>query len=50
MGTIGYGYGSEWHLLRYLGYHQIQTISAKEGLFFTTKSTSQPRISSSNIN
>jgi hypothetical protein len=21
MGTIGYGYGSEWHLLRYLGYH-----------------------------
>ncbi len=22
MGTIGYGYGSEWHLLRYLGYHR----------------------------
>ena len=32
MGTIGYGYGSEWHLLRYLGYHrglltkQVQTL------------------------
>lgn len=22
MGTIGYGYGSEWHLLRCLGYHR----------------------------
>ncbi len=22
MGRIGYGYGSEWHLLRYLGYHR----------------------------
>ena len=22
MGEIGYGYGSEWHLLRYLGYHR----------------------------
>jgi len=22
MGQIGYGYGSEWHLLRYLGYHR----------------------------
>lgn len=22
MGDIGYGYGSEWHLLRYLGRHQ----------------------------
>jgi hypothetical protein len=22
MGTIGYGYGSEWHMLRYLGYHR----------------------------
>src|SRR4051794_23210402 len=22
MGTIGYSYGSEWHLLRYLGYHR----------------------------
>jgi hypothetical protein len=22
MGTIGHGYGSEWHLLRYLGYHR----------------------------
>jgi hypothetical protein len=22
MGKIGYGYGSEWHLLRYLGYHR----------------------------
>ncbi|MBE2222673.1 MAG: hypothetical protein IAF02_14085 [Anaerolineae bacterium] len=22
MGTIGMGYGSEWHLLRYLGYHR----------------------------
>ena len=22
MGTIGYGYGSEWHFLRYLGYHR----------------------------
>jgi hypothetical protein len=22
MGTIGYTYGSEWHLLRYLGYHR----------------------------
>ena len=22
MGIIGYGYGSEWHLLRYLGYHR----------------------------
>lgn len=22
MSTIGYGYGSEWHLLRYLGYHR----------------------------
>lgn len=24
MGTIGYGYGSEWHLLRYLGYHRTE--------------------------
>lgn len=24
MGTIGYGYGSEWHLLRYLGYHRSE--------------------------
>jgi len=24
MSTIGYGYGSEWHLLRYLGYHRSQ--------------------------
>lgn len=22
MGKIGHGYGSEWHLLRYLGYHR----------------------------
>lgn len=22
MGKIGYGYGSEWHLLRFLGYHR----------------------------
>ena len=22
MGKIGYTYGSEWHLLRYLGYHR----------------------------
>jgi hypothetical protein len=22
MGKIGYGYGSEWHMLRYLGYHR----------------------------
>lgn len=22
MGKVGYGYGSEWHLLRYLGYHR----------------------------
>jgi len=22
MAKIGYGYGSEWHLLRYLGYHR----------------------------
>ena len=22
MGTIGHGYGSEWHMLRYLGYHR----------------------------
>jgi hypothetical protein len=22
MGEIGYGYGSEWHLLRYPGYHR----------------------------
>lgn len=22
MSTIGYGYGSEWHMLRYLGYHR----------------------------
>ena len=22
MSTIGFGYGSEWHLLRYLGYHR----------------------------
>jgi len=22
MGEIGFGYGSEWHLLRYLGYHR----------------------------
>ena len=22
MGRIGYGYGSEWHLLRYMGYHR----------------------------
>jgi hypothetical protein len=22
MGKIGYGFGSEWHLLRYLGYHR----------------------------
>lgn len=24
MGTIGHGYGSEWHLLRYLGYHRAE--------------------------
>ncbi|MFQ5401456.1 MAG: hypothetical protein ACE5E7_17895 [Anaerolineae bacterium] len=23
MGKMGYGYGSEWHLLRHLGYHRI---------------------------
>jgi len=23
MGKIGYGYGSEWHLLRHLGYHRV---------------------------
>ena len=22
MGKIGHGYGNEWHLLRYLGYHR----------------------------
>ena len=22
MGKIGFGYGSEWHLLRHLGYHR----------------------------
>ena len=22
MADIGYGYGSEWHLLRFLGYHR----------------------------
>lgn len=27
MSEIGYGYGSEWHLLRYLGYHR-QALSA----------------------
>lgn len=26
MGTLGYGYGSEWHLLRYLAYHR-ETLS-----------------------
>lgn len=30
MGKIGYGYGSEWHLLRYLGYHRHE-LSAKVG-------------------
>jgi hypothetical protein len=24
MSTIGYGYGSEWHLLRWLGYHRSE--------------------------
>jgi hypothetical protein len=24
MSTIGFGYGSEWHLLRYLGYHRAE--------------------------
>lgn len=24
MGKIGHGYGSEWHLLRYLGYHRLR--------------------------
>lgn len=28
MGKIGYGYGSEWHLLRHLGYHR-QYLSVK---------------------
>lgn len=27
MGEIGYGYGSEWHLLRYLGYHRQELSS-----------------------
>jgi hypothetical protein len=34
MGEIGYGYGSEWHLLRYLGYHRDlldQTIVSSVG-------------------
>lgn len=38
MGTIGHGYGSEWHLLRYLGYHRnalneaiLGTTEAREG-------------------
>lgn len=34
MGTIGYGYGSEWQLLRYLGYHRKrlnEEIRAKTG-------------------
>ncbi len=30
MGKIGYGYGSEWHLLRYLGYHRQVLDSALE--------------------
>jgi len=30
MSEIGYGYGSEWHLLRYLGYHR-QALSAAVG-------------------
>ena len=32
MSNIGYGYGSEWHLLRYLGYHRnyLNSILLKE--------------------
>ncbi len=30
MSKIGYGYGSEWHLLRYLGYHRA-LLSQKVG-------------------
>ncbi len=30
MSKIGYGYGSEWHLLRYLGYHRQTLNSAIE--------------------
>jgi hypothetical protein len=32
MSTLGYGYGSEWHLLRYLGYHRQALNEALEGL------------------
>jgi hypothetical protein len=31
MGTMGYGYGSEFHLLRYLGYHRCDLNLAAEG-------------------
>ena len=30
MSTIGFGYGSEWHLLRYLGYHRAELNRAIE--------------------
>jgi len=33
MGTIGYTYGSEWHLLRYLGYHRDELNRRIEDLF-----------------
>jgi hypothetical protein len=32
MSTIGYGYGSEWHMLRYLGYHRQTLNKAVEDL------------------
>ncbi len=32
MSIIGYGYGSEWHMLRYLGYHRKALNSAVEEL------------------
>ena len=31
MSEIGYGYGSEWHLLRWLGYHRAELSAEVEG-------------------
>lgn len=38
MGNMGYGYGSEFHLLRYLGYHRHQLNRAVE------EQTSRPHL------
>ncbi len=52
MGKIGYGYGSEWHLLRFLGYHRqyllnklASEINAFQGYKINIKDT---KFSSSN--